>query len=95
MREHVTNPNIHTNAPATSEVPAAEPAPLAEFVVPHPDAQAGGLDNIPEETLTVGQQFEDEVDHAGLDQQLPGEDQARPTDEQESELAKGITHAKR
>jgi len=62
-------------APPTSELPAAEPAPEREAVVPHPNV-AGGLDNIPEEMLPLREQFLDELNHAGLDEILPGEDQA-------------------
>lgn len=62
-------------APPTSEVPASEPAPERETVVPHPNV-AGGLDNIPEDMLPVELQLLDELDHTGLDQVLPGEDRA-------------------
>lgn len=62
-------------APATSEVPAAEPPPQRENVVPHVNV-AGGVDNMPEDLLPPDQQLLDELNHAGLDEVLPGEDQA-------------------
>jgi hypothetical protein len=61
--------------PPTSEVPEAEPAPERETVVPHPNV-AGGLDNIPEDMLASDEQLQDELDHAGMDAVLPGEDRA-------------------
>lgn len=61
--------------PPVSDVPPAEEPPLAEVVVPHPEAAFGGIDNVPEELLSAGEREEDELNHAGLDQQLPGEDQ--------------------
>ena len=62
--------------PATSEVPPCEPPPSIAEVVPHPDIIAGALDNIPEEMLSESEQAIDEFNHAGLDQELPGEDRA-------------------
>jgi hypothetical protein len=62
--------------PATSELPPCEPPPSIAEVVPHPDIIAGTLDNIPEDLLTESEQLTDELNHAGLDQQLPGEDRA-------------------
>ena len=61
--------------PPTSEVPEAEAAPEREVVVPHPNV-AGGLDNIPEDMLPGDEQVQDELDHAGMDEVLPGEDRA-------------------
>jgi hypothetical protein len=63
------------SAPATSEVPAAESAPLRESVVPY-EGVAGGVDNLPEDLLPPDEQLLDELNHAGLDEVLPGEDRA-------------------
>ena len=63
------------SAPATSEVPAAESAPLRESVVPN-ESVAGGVDNIPEDLLPPDEQLLDELNHAGMDEVLPGEDRA-------------------
>ena len=62
--------------PPSSEVPPCEPPPLAELVVPHPVAAFGGMDNVPEELLPPGRQVADELDHAGLEAELPEEDRA-------------------
>ena len=64
--------------PPASDVPACEPAPIEELVVPHPAVAFGGIDNIPEKLLSENEQLADELDHAGLDQVLPGEDRAHP-----------------
>jgi len=64
--------------PPASDVPACEPAPVEELVVPHATVAFGGLDNIPEKLLSENEQLADELDHAGLDQVLPGEDRAHP-----------------
>jgi hypothetical protein len=63
--------------PPDSELPEAAPPPTTQQVV-RPPGVAGGLDNIPEELLSPDEQLNDELDHAGMDQVLPGEDQARP-----------------
>lgn len=63
--------------PPTSDVPVCEPTPLAELVVPHPCAPFGGMDNVPEALMPLGQQVADELDYGGLEQELPGEDGAR------------------
>jgi hypothetical protein len=65
-----------TAPPPVSELPPDEPPPRAASVVPAPEAAAGGLDNIPEELLSAAERAQDELDHAGLDAVLPGEDQA-------------------
>jgi hypothetical protein len=57
-------------------VPPAAPPPSIEEVVPPPVAGAGGLENIAEELLPETTRAEDELDHAGLDAELPGEDRA-------------------
>jgi len=85
MSRHTTNIGTGTNEfveptpPPASDVPACEPAPMEELVVPHPAVAFGGLDNIPEKLLSANEQLADELDHAGLDQVLPGEDRAHPT----------------
>ena len=61
-----------------SEIPASEPPPHLEQVLP-PPGTAGGLENIPEELLSKSEAASDELDHAGLDSQLPAEDQAPPS----------------
>jgi hypothetical protein len=58
-----------------TEIPASEMPPQLENVLPGPGA-AGGLENIPEELLTASEATRDEIDHAGLDVELPAEDQA-------------------
>jgi hypothetical protein len=69
-------PNDFTpTPPPTSDLPEAEPAPERDAVVPHPNV-AGGLDNIPEEILPTDERVQDELDHAGMDEVLPGEDRA-------------------
>lgn len=75
-RKVSTSPDEPITPPPVSELPPDEPPPHSADVVPAPEAVAGGLDNIPEELLSPGEQAQDEIDHAGLDQQLPGEDQA-------------------
>jgi hypothetical protein len=62
---------------ATSDVPPAMPAESAEALRPHPAASAGGLDNLPEDLLPGDEQAKDELDHSGLDIELPDEDRAR------------------
>jgi len=62
--------------PPTSEVPVCEPTPLAELVAPHPTAPFGGMDNVPEALMPEAVQVSDELDYAGLEQELPGEDRA-------------------
>ncbi|HXE54254.1 MAG TPA: hypothetical protein VN541_14620 [Tepidisphaeraceae bacterium] len=62
--------------PATSEVPPALPAEFLEELRPHPAASQGGLDNIPEDLLPPAEQLKDELNHAGLDAELPEEDRA-------------------
>ncbi len=64
--------------PPVSDVPACEPVPIEELVVPHPAVAFGGVDNIPEKLLSENERLADELDHAGLDQVLPGEDRAHP-----------------
>lgn len=75
-RKVSTSPDGAIAPPPVSELPLDEPPPRSAEVVPAPEAVAGGLDNIPEELLSPGDRAQDEFDHAGLDQQLPGEDQA-------------------
>ena len=62
--------------PAASELPLAQPPPALAEVTPPVELQARGLDNIPEEALPAAARREDELDHAGLDVELPDEDQA-------------------
>jgi hypothetical protein len=69
--------NVVHEPPPDSELPEVAPPPTAAQVVRPPQA-AGGLDNIPEDVLSPSEQLSDELDHAGMDQVLPGEDQARP-----------------
>jgi hypothetical protein len=84
MSRHTTisgigvNESIEPTPPPASDVPPCEPAPIEELVVPHPAVAFGGLDNIPEKLLSDNEQLADELDHAGLDQVLPGEDRAHP-----------------
>lgn len=63
----------HAEQPA-SEIPPAMPAESIDELRPHPAACAGGLDNIPEDLLPEDEQVKDELNHAGLDAELPGED---------------------
>ncbi len=67
-----------------TEIPASERPPHLEQVVP-PPSTAGGLENIPEELLSASEAASDELDHAGLDSQLPAEDQAPPSAAQNEE----------
>ena len=67
----------HPAVPPDSELPAVEPEVSAASVVPHPAADVGGVDNLPEELLTEAERLADQLDHARLDVELPGEDQAR------------------
>lgn len=69
--------------PATSELPVDEPLSESREVNPHP-ATAGGLTNIPGEALSPAEKLQDEIDHAGLDQELPGEEQARTATQQQA-----------
>jgi hypothetical protein len=45
-------------------------------VVPQPDADAGGTDDVAEELLSDVGRVEEELDRTGLDIRLPGEDRA-------------------
>jgi hypothetical protein len=67
----------HGVVPPDSELPPVEPEVSALDVVPHPAADAGGVDNLPEELLSDTERLADQLDHARLDVELPGEDQAR------------------
>ena len=67
----------HAAVPPDSELPPVEPEVSALEVVPYPAADAGGVDNLPEELLSETERFADQLDHARLDVELPGEDQAR------------------
>jgi hypothetical protein len=78
--------SYHTPSPepaaviSASDVPPCEPAPIEELVVPHPTVAFGGLDNIPHKLLSESEQVVEELDYAGLDQVLPGEDRAHPVE---------------
>jgi hypothetical protein len=72
---------IRQARPPSSAVPPAAPPPSIEEVVPPPGAGAGGVENIPEELLPADKQVEDELNHAGLDITVPGEDRADAEDE--------------
>jgi hypothetical protein len=65
--------------PPDSELPAVAPPREARELIPHPAADVGGLETVPEDLLAETERYEDEADHAGLDAELPGEDQARET----------------
>jgi len=78
MSHPITAHELGNGLPAGSEVPACEPTPVAELVVPHPAAPFGGMDNMPEALMPKGVQVADELDYAGLEQVLPGEDRAHP-----------------
>jgi len=81
MSHRTSTHDVTPTPPPTSDVPPCEPPPLAELVVPHPTVAFGGMDNIPEELLPASEQAADELDHAGLEQELPGEDRAHiPTE---------------
>jgi hypothetical protein len=88
-RLHVESQAHRPGVPPDSELAPCEPPPLARDVLPHPEGQAGGIDNIPEECLGEGQRLEDELNHAGLDEELPGEDQARAEPEEGRDEARG------
>ena len=62
--------------PADSEIPAAAPPPELDEVTPRP-GEAGGVANMPEDVLSASERLGDELDHAGLDVELPQEDQQR------------------
>ena len=81
---HGTSGPDEPTPPPASDLPPCEPAPIEELAVPHPAVAFGGLDNIPEKLLSENEQVADELDHAGLDQVLPGEDRAHPTAETKS-----------
>ena len=69
--------------PPSSDLPAAAPPPhTGELILP-PEALPGGLDNIPEETLSANEQVQDELDHEGLDIELPGEDRCQAAPQKE------------
>ena len=70
-----------------SEIPVSEPPPHLREVIP-PPSTAGGLENIPEELLSKSEAASDELDHAGLDSQLPSEDQSPPSAAQNEEQHK-------
>ena len=57
MKARLSGSETQPVAPATSEVPMAEPPPFCRVVVPHPEAASGGVENIPEELLAPGEQF--------------------------------------
>jgi len=78
MNAHSKSDNFNTGLPAASEVPSCEPPPQKELVVPNATIPFGGVENIPEELMSKDEQASDELDHAGLDQTLPGEDRAHP-----------------
>src|SRR5947209_2127623 len=67
--------------PPSSDVPPAARAPSIEDVVPPQTAGAGGVENMPEELLSESQQLDDEINHAGLEIELPEEDRADAEDE--------------
>ena len=64
------------SVPAGSEVPTSAPAPVTRDILPDPHIISPSLENIPQEALTESEQVADELDHAALDQELPGEDRA-------------------
>lgn len=76
-----TRPELDRARPPGSDAPPSAPPPCVEEVVPPPVAGAGGVENIPERLLSEEKQVEDELDHAGLDTRLPGEDRADAEEE--------------
>lgn len=77
MSSHAGGPGGHPHGPPPdSDLPPAAPPPHVGTTVPPPGAGAS-LDNIPEECLAPSERAADELDHAGMDAVLPGEDQAR------------------
>ena len=65
----------HPTRPASdmeSDVPQGEPPASAEQVAPNPTADFGGIDSEPQEVLPPNERVEETIDHAGLDQELPG-----------------------
>ena len=80
MNAHTKSADSKTDLPPSSEIPRCEPPPHKESVVPNANIPFGGVENIPEELLSEDEQVSDELDHAGLDQTLPGEDRAHPVD---------------
>jgi hypothetical protein len=68
---------VHVHgAPADSELPACEPAPHLDEVLPPPEDEVSGLENVAEELLPAAERARDELNHVGMDVELPGEDQA-------------------
>ena len=76
--------HIQGGAQSHTEIPASEPPAHIEDVLPGPGA-AGGLENIPEDLLTDSEAARDELDHAGMDVELPAEDEAPLTAAQDQE----------
>ena len=64
-------------APMDQDTSAVPQRPTAAELAPPPGAGSGGVENIPDEALPKSKQIEEELNHAGLDIALPGEDQAR------------------
>jgi hypothetical protein len=56
--------------------PLTPPPPTAEELSSMP-AGAGGLEDLPDELLPESEQVKEEINHAGLDVDLPGQEQAR------------------
>jgi len=79
------NPENHDRRmiPPDSEIPPVFPAPHLEEVLPEADEEAGGMNNVPEEMLAEDEQVEDELNHLGMEVELPGEDEATLEADQE------------
>jgi len=83
---HESNIHVH-GIPPDSEIPPAVPSPSLEEVVPHPDDDVGGMNNVAEELLPPARQVEDQLHHLGMEVERPGEDEALlEADQEEREV---------
>jgi hypothetical protein len=73
-RQLVGRDDVRTTVPeSTSDIPGAGPPLSVEEAVPHPAADAGGLDDIPLDLLPEVERVAVEFDLAGLDEAWPEE----------------------
>ena len=92
-RSSAAQVHIHGGVPADSELPPCVPPSHLEEVVPRPDGEVGGIDNVAEELVPPAERLQDELDHVGMDLELPGEDRAPVgTDEPQREPSETWGH---
>jgi hypothetical protein len=80
---------------STSDVPTARPPTSVEEAVPHPAADAGGLDDIPLDLLPEHERVEVELDQAGLDAEWPANLGEGPEALGHEACQPGVRHAQR